>query len=61
MPIKSAVPMGHRYPGELKVYYLSIFQDSTVGEKEKPVKGVSRMPRRAYPVFGGKRDVLPRL
>ncbi len=31
-------PMGHRYPGELKVYYLSIFQDSALGEKEKPIK-----------------------
>ena len=31
-------PMGHRYPGELKVYYLNIFHDSITGEMEKPVK-----------------------
>ena len=31
-------PMGHRYPGELKVYYLSIFQDGAIAEKEKPIK-----------------------
>ena len=30
-------PMGHRYHGELKVYYLSIFQGEGV-EIEKPVK-----------------------
>ena len=31
-------PMGHRYPGELKVYYLNIFQDRALGEKERPIK-----------------------
>ena len=30
--------MGHRYPGELKVYYLDIFQNTVGGEMEKPVK-----------------------
>lgn len=30
--------MGHRYPGELKVYYLSIFQHNAAAELEKPVK-----------------------
>lgn len=30
--------MGHRYPGELKVYYLSIFQHNVADELEKPVK-----------------------
>ena len=31
-------PMGHRYPGELKVYYLDIFQHAAGSELEKPVK-----------------------
>ncbi len=31
-------PMGHRYPGVLKVYYLDIFQHTTDREQEKPVK-----------------------
>ena len=30
-------PMGHRYTGELKVYYLNIFEDTTI-EIEKPIK-----------------------
>ena len=30
--------MGHRYPGELKVYYLDIFQNTAGSEEEKPVK-----------------------
>ena len=30
--------MGHRYPGELKVYYLSIFQHNAADALEKPVK-----------------------
>ena len=30
--------MGHRYPGELKVYYLSIFEHNAGDELEKPVK-----------------------
>ena len=30
--------MGHRYPGELKVYYLSIFEHNASDELEKPVK-----------------------
>ena len=30
--------MGHRYPGELKVYYLDIFQNTVGIEVEKPVK-----------------------
>ena len=30
-------PMGHRYRGELKMYYLNIFQEDSV-EVEKPVK-----------------------
>ena len=30
--------MGHRYPGALKVYYLSIFQHNVEDELEKPVK-----------------------
>ena len=31
-------PMGHRYPGTLKVYYLNILQHGEKVEKEKPVK-----------------------
>lgn len=31
-------PMGHRYPGVLKVYYLNIFQHSEKREIEKPIK-----------------------
>ena len=31
-------PMGHRYPGELKVYYLNIFQQDMKNEIEKPIK-----------------------
>ena len=31
-------PMGHRYPGELKVYYLDIFQHTADSEIEKSVK-----------------------
>lgn len=30
-------PMGHRYPGQLKVYYLNIFQQNERNEMEKPV------------------------
>ena len=31
-------PMGHRYPGVLKVYYLNIFQHDASEEIEKPIK-----------------------
>ena len=31
-------PMGHRYPGELKIYYLNIFQHNIEDEIEKPIK-----------------------
>ncbi|MCY4567697.1 MAG: hypothetical protein OXD49_05250 [Candidatus Poribacteria bacterium] len=31
-------PMGHRYPGVLKVYYLNIFQHGEKDEIEKPIK-----------------------
>ena len=31
-------PMGHRYPGELKIYYLNIFQHDAEAEIEKPIK-----------------------
>ena len=31
-------PMGHRYPGVLKVYYLNILQHAEKDETEKPVK-----------------------
>lgn len=31
-------PMGHRYPGELKIYYLNIFQHNAADEIEKPIK-----------------------
>ena len=31
-------PMGHRYPGVLKVYYLNILQHGEKRETEKPIK-----------------------
>ena len=31
-------PMGHRYPGVLKVYYLNILQHGESAETEKPIK-----------------------
>lgn len=31
-------PMGHRYPGVLKVYYLNILQHGETDEIEKPIK-----------------------
>lgn len=31
-------PMGHRYPGQLKVYYLNIFQTGEGNEMEKSVR-----------------------
>ena len=31
-------PMGHRYPGVLKVYYLNILQHGEADETEKPIK-----------------------
>ena len=31
-------PMGHRYPGALKIYYLNIFQHSAARKIEKPIK-----------------------
>lgn len=31
-------PMGHRYPGVLKVYYLNILQHGESSETEKPIK-----------------------